>query len=170
MFDIDFSYIFKVIITFLINSTVSFLLLIVLLYILIINNKHTVYQQRLVFSFYFFSLLLLILVTAVSSSTIDKYNHLILPKYPNNLDEIEITNIVDGIASMNKENLARNLHKNVLNLSENEADFYNRYESVCFKYISAYFPFDSNGLPKMNANNINIKNSQPIINDDILAI
>jgi len=141
MIDIDLVYLFKILLTFLINTTVSFLLLIILLYILIMNNKHTVYQQRLLFSFYFFSLLLLVLVTVANSSPIpDKYNHLILPKYPNDKNYEDTSNIVSNMRNIMNENLFRNLYTG--NHIESEADFYYKYESSCFEYISTFFPFN----------------------------
>jgi len=160
--DIDLLYLLKSLLTFLINTTVSFLLLIVLLYILILNNKHSVYIQRLMLSFYFFSLLLLILVTVANSSPIDKYNHLILPKYPNDKNDNEILDIIKRMKSIQGENLIRNLHNQ--NIIESDDDFYYRYESVCFEYISTFFPFNSKtGKPSMHHG---IKFQDTLLTDD----
>ena len=132
------------------------------------NNKHTVYQQRLLFSFYFFSLLLLVLVTVANSSPIpDKYNHLILPKYPNDKNYEDTSNIVSNMRNIMNENLFRNLYTG--NHRESEADFYYKYESSCFEYISTFFPFNPE-TGKTRMHNHNSFNNTKIFDDDIWKI
>ena len=85
------------------------------------------------------SLLILSLLSKAQSSS-RNYNTLVLPSFPcpNITERLRITNEMILLHTENRERYY-SFNDNLNN--ESESEFYTRFESTCFEYISSYWPY-----------------------------